>query len=183
MSNRLPELFTGQKFNRLTVIESAGRNDSGSIVYKCSCDCGNIKKITGSDLISNYIKSCGCLRREHTLQMAASNIGTVRLDLRKEPYRWLYTDLCNAAKYRRISVDISYEEFVRYTEITECFYCGVDINWPKPHSDDGGYNLDRKDCKQGYHKDNIVVCCKRCNNGKGDRFSFEEWSKMAAALK
>lgn len=54
--------MTGQKFNRLTVIKHIEN-------YKClcKCDCGNVKEISGNHLRSGRTKSCGCLKKEMTM--------------------------------------------------------------------------------------------------------------------
>lgn len=53
----------GQKFGKLTVIEECKeRNKHGKIVYKCTCDCGNIVYANGHLLRNGNTKSCGCLR-------------------------------------------------------------------------------------------------------------------------
>ena len=65
--------LTSQKFNRLTVIEQNGRQ-SGKVVWKCQCDCGNIINVIGSNLTSNKVKSCGCLRREKQSKWGASTL-------------------------------------------------------------------------------------------------------------
>ena len=31
-------------------------------LYRCQCDCGNIKVIIGSRLVSGKVKSCGCIK-------------------------------------------------------------------------------------------------------------------------
>lgn len=55
--------LSGQKFNRLTVIEKAEKR--GKFWYwKCKCDCGNECIIRGSSIKNNEIKSCGCLKKE-----------------------------------------------------------------------------------------------------------------------
>lgn len=53
----------GQKFNRLLVLEFVEVIDHKS-VWKCRCDCGNIKNISGADLKSGNTKSCGCYFKE-----------------------------------------------------------------------------------------------------------------------
>lgn len=55
--------LTGQRFNRLTVIERAG-SKNGFAAWKCLCECGNITVVRSSHLKSGHIKSCGCLNRE-----------------------------------------------------------------------------------------------------------------------
>ena len=56
--------ITGLKFGRLTAIEPTDKRQSGNIIWKCQCDCGNEKFIRTGDLYSNATKSCGCLNRE-----------------------------------------------------------------------------------------------------------------------
>ena len=62
--------LTGMKFGRLTVIERAiDRIDTKGkrhIMWKCLCSCGKTKDISRDSLLSNRVKSCGCLRAEKT---------------------------------------------------------------------------------------------------------------------
>lgn len=76
---------------------------------------------------------------------------------------------------------MSFEDFVQMTQTTECHYCAENILW-EPHNN-GAYNLDRKDNTVGYTKENVVVCCGRCNRGKGFHFTYEEWVCMTVALR
>lgn len=54
----------GEKFERLTVIEYAGKAKNGSLLVKCVCDCGAEKIIRLCSLRDGSIKSCGCLHKE-----------------------------------------------------------------------------------------------------------------------
>jgi hypothetical protein len=54
----------GKRYGRLVVIKEADRNKQGGVLWKCRCDCGNVKTIAGNDLQSGKTKSCGCLRKE-----------------------------------------------------------------------------------------------------------------------
>lgn len=56
--------MTGKKFHRLTVIQEAGRDNSGQVLWECRCDCGNTSIVRGRDLRSGGTKSCGCLDLE-----------------------------------------------------------------------------------------------------------------------
>lgn len=55
--------ITGQKFNRLTVIEEVLPKCKPA-KWVCQCDCGNIKQVIGASLKNGSTKSCGCLHIE-----------------------------------------------------------------------------------------------------------------------
>ena len=50
---------TGTKYGRLTVLKRASSTD-GRGHWLCRCDCGNILKVTISNLNNGLVKSCGC---------------------------------------------------------------------------------------------------------------------------
>lgn len=56
--------ITGQKFEKLTVIEYHGKKSDGTALWKCKCDCDNpeILIIPGGHLRHGFRKSCGCLQ-------------------------------------------------------------------------------------------------------------------------
>ena len=54
--------LTGLTFYNLTVLEDAGRTKDRHVLYKCRCNCGNETLISGRDLLSGHVKSCGCLK-------------------------------------------------------------------------------------------------------------------------
>lgn len=56
------------------------------------------------------------------------------------------------------------EEFVLYTIISECIYCGETEN----------IGCDRIDNKKGHTKENCVPCCKECNTTRNNIYTFEE---------
>lgn len=63
--------LVGRKFYRLTVIERMQSNVRGDAMWKCLCECGNIRIILRQSLLSGMSKSCGCLRLEHNLRGTA----------------------------------------------------------------------------------------------------------------
>lgn len=72
-------------------------------------------------------------------------------------------------------------------KITECHYCQAALPvrpefWGQG-SNNQSYNLDRMDNSKGYHVDNLVVACVRCNYGKKDLFTYEEWYGMTEYLR
>ena len=52
--------LVGKKIGMLTVLERVENNKHQKAVYKCKCDCGNVKNIVAGDLKSGRIVSCGC---------------------------------------------------------------------------------------------------------------------------
>lgn len=52
----------GLKFGKLTVIERAANSANGKARWICSCECGKakVKPVTGYDLKSGKVRSCGC---------------------------------------------------------------------------------------------------------------------------
>lgn len=61
--------LTGQRFERLTVLEQAEpyispSDGKRSTTWRCRCDCGNEVVVLGRNLVTGGTRSCGCLRRE-----------------------------------------------------------------------------------------------------------------------
>ena len=55
--------LTGQRFNRLIVIEPS-RTKNGKYAWKCLCDCGNYTIAVGAQLKNGNTKSCGCYKND-----------------------------------------------------------------------------------------------------------------------
>lgn len=59
----------GNKYGRLTVIEKVESPNKQTCAYwKCKCECGNEKIISGAHLRGGRITSCGCLRKEKIIK-------------------------------------------------------------------------------------------------------------------
>ena len=59
-SNNKRYNLLNKKFGLLTVIEDMGNDSYGNSIWKCRCDCGNIKIIRGGNLVGGQILTCGC---------------------------------------------------------------------------------------------------------------------------
>lgn len=55
--------LTGQRFTRLLVLGFAEKRNKQTM-WRCVCDCGTEKLVSGCNLKSNHTKSCGCLLAE-----------------------------------------------------------------------------------------------------------------------
>jgi len=67
---------TGQRFGRLLVTEEAGRNTLKKVVWKCTCDCGNVVIKTSGDLVTGNSVSCGCYLKEKITKHGGTGKGS-----------------------------------------------------------------------------------------------------------
>jgi hypothetical protein len=65
--------LVGKVFSRLTVVEFAGRDHAGKIMWFCSCECGGERTTRADSLRSGGAKSCGCLNKEVIAQIGHAN--------------------------------------------------------------------------------------------------------------
>jgi hypothetical protein len=138
------------------------------------------------------IFNCNILGCTHELRVPPAKIdlytGYCTSCLRKKkPFEVVFNRMRENAKYKGIKHTLSYEEFLEFTKIQNCFYCDSLIPW-RAHTMAGniggmGYFLDRKDSELGYSKDNCVVCCYLCNKTKNNSFGFEEFQEIGKVIK
>lgn len=57
--------LTGLRFGRLIAISATEKRTSGSVVWECKCDCGNVVFASAADLQKGDTTSCGCLQKEN----------------------------------------------------------------------------------------------------------------------
>lgn len=54
--------------SRLTAIEPAGNNPTGTKLWLCRCDCGGTIVTTSVKLRNGHTRSCGCLLKEYQIR-------------------------------------------------------------------------------------------------------------------
>lgn len=104
------------------------------------------------------------------------------LKIRKRPFEARYNNFIRRTKEETIKTDVSYEDFLEFTKITNCHYCSYSISWEPYTSNTSGFFLDRKQNILGHVKSNLVVCCKLCNFTKRDEFTYEEFKILGQAI-
>ena len=67
--------LSGQRFGRLTVVEYAGKTDSGIVQWRCLCDCGNEVVARRNNLISGNTNSCGCYKADRGRESRFEDVG------------------------------------------------------------------------------------------------------------
>ena len=80
----------------------------------------------------------------------------------------------SAAKRRDITWELTLEQFKTFGD--KCHYCGGILSQT-------GSNLDRKDNSLDYTINNVVECCKICNELKSNRFTYYEMIAVSKLLK
>lgn len=90
-----------------------------------------------------------------------------------------YRALKAASSLRKLPLLISKEEFKKLLTDANCFFCKDKIDL----SEGSGYCLDRINNSKGYYLNNVVTCCKKCNEIKGHALNFEESIFVIEALK
>ena len=56
--------LVGRKFGRLKVIKRSQNDKWGGTCWLCKCECGAMRTIPRTSLVSGRTKSCGCLNKE-----------------------------------------------------------------------------------------------------------------------
>jgi hypothetical protein len=170
----VPDL-TGERFGRCVVVCKESPIGARHTKWKIQCDCGNSNIVYGPHLLNGHTKSCGCLQKEMT-----SNRQKLK------PYEFLFNLLKRNAQSTGIEGNLTYDEFVKFTSMETCHYCGDKITWNSHRQRKGNYSsayhLDRKNNSLGYTKDNCVVCCSLCNSTKTNQFSYEEMCKIGKVI-
>jgi len=103
----------------------------------------------------------------------------------KRSYEWLMKWIEASAKNKKLDYKLTYDDILNFIKITECHYCGDKITWLKHRSrkDSGAYNLDRMDNNKGYVKENLCVCCTRCNFLKSNEIGYKTMLQFGKILK
>jgi len=168
--------LSGKKFNRLTVINRVDTpkhvKNTKHIYWLCKCDCGKKVMVSGSNLKSNQVLSCGCYQKEK----ASLSYGESNLNRLFRSYKY-------HAKERNLCFELSKEEFFELTK-ENCFYCGrfpsQKIKSERANGDYVYNGIDRIDTSKGYTIENTVSCCGQCNKAKltTNQTNFFEWIKM-----
>lgn len=143
-------------------------------VFPCKGGCDSEVRIRSGNL--NNLKAGRC--REC---FNKSLVNKFRL----QPFEAMYNTLVANGKKRNRTDSLTYEEFLRFTKIKECHYCGAGVMWSpfNSHVSRSAYNLDRKNNWLGYSEDNCVVCCWRCNLVKGDTLTYEQMVRLSPILR
>lgn len=199
---------------KIKVIEYSHKNTVGRHYYKVKCLWGYKNCIgeffaEGRNLRSGGAKSCGCKRRhEHAQKLFGRKDTLVHKINRKEGLKKKQDKICqrfsqhdfdkatllyvnseylyykHAAKQRRISFELSHDEFLKLISAS-CYYCGVTPTLPTEYINAISVDrtkfhrngVDRVNNSIGYYRHNCVTACEMCNMAKNNTpvNSFLSW--------
>jgi hypothetical protein len=136
--------------------------------------------------ISNICKQCQAQANKNSQLKNYGNLYLYHTNWRKKQTiegnaKLVYAKKKHNAKQNNVEFSITIEDFIKlYCVDKKCYYCGISENKIKenmnmmPSTNKGVITLDRKDNTKGYIKDNIALCCSRCNLIKSNFFSEKE---------
>ena len=157
--------LTGQRFNRLLVIERYG-TICGNAAWLCKCDCGKQAVVIGADLTKNHTKSCGCWRNQLSRERCTKHSKSrTRL---YEIWKAINQRCCNpqSKQYRRYGgrgITVCDEWLNNF----QAFYDWAMANGYDENAPTGQCTIDRIDNDKGYSPDNCRwVDMKTQNNNK-----------------
>lgn len=183
MSYNMKDL-TGERFGRLTVIRSEGKDRHGSYMWLCDCDCGNTKVLNGSELRRGNVNSCGRLSRELARDRLVKH-GRSRTKLYSEWKRM--NQRCNDSKTYN-SVKYAQRGIKVFEPWTDDFQSFSEYVSRLPHFEEPGYSLDRIDNDGNYEPGNVrwANAVTQANNRttnvrityNGETHTVAEWARI-----
>jgi len=181
MSRIRTVIIKGDVYHRLTVIKEVNQGDYTERRVLAKCECGNIKEYSIVKLRAGRTQSCGCFKKE---QLNKSRRGKQKLRKGNIEDQSAWGQVLNStkrgAKRRGYTFKLTLKQIKQLGQ-QNCYYCGgepsnykkLDFTYQEIH-----YNgIDRVDNTKGYTLDNVVPCCKWCNQAKSDMSitKFNEW--------
>jgi len=101
--------LVGKRFGRLLVIERAdapkGVINKGAY-WLCVCDCKNMKIVSALNLRNGDAKSCGCLKKEHLINLIGEKFGrliVIEFDRTEKSVGAFWKCLCDCGNYKVVS--------------------------------------------------------------------------------
>lgn len=134
----------------------------GVTIWECRCICSNIKNYAIREILNNGTKSCGCMKGKMISNKKS-------LPDEECAFRSIYRNTQKRAKRCNHIFEIDKISFKKLIK-SNCYYCNrKPSNWlfynkfKYMHT-----GLDRVDSSKGYALNNVVPCCKLCNQAKND---------------
>lgn len=181
--------LSGKRFGLLSVISKHGRNACNQITWLCKCDCGNLHIVSGSNLKSGSIQSCGCIRRERA-KVHMKSIQRREKIHGMEPKK-LYSTWCNMKSRCNNPKNQDFHNYgargIKVCPEWESNFISF-RDWSFANGYDDALTIDRIDGNKGYSPENCrwVNLVVQANNTRRNRLlthngetkTMAEWARI-----
>jgi hypothetical protein len=154
----------GETHGRLTILREYQSPCKKYVLCECSCSCGGRTSTTRRhDIVSGKIQSCGCIRKERSIEFNKSRFDPNAISKTTE-YKML-ARAKNRAKKNNLAFNIELDDIV----IPErCPLLGIKIESTEVRNSPNNPSLDKIIPEKGYIKGNVWVISNRANTLKND---------------
>jgi len=154
----------GETHGRLTILREYQSPCKKYVACECSCSCGGgTTKTRRHDIVSGKIQSCGCLRKERSVETNKKRFDPNAISKTTE-YKML-ARAKSRAKKNNLPFNIELADII----IPErCPLLGIKIESTEFRNSPNNPSLDKIIPKKGYIKDNVWVISNRANTLKND---------------
>lgn len=160
-------VLIGKKFDNYTVLKYT-HTKGIKLYFDCECKCGQVKNINHFSLLYRTAVGCrNCIRK---------------LPQESEAFNGLYSAYRTRAARRKISFELTHEQFRELTQMN-CHYTGMPPSFifKKRHATYTYNGLDRLNSSIGYTIDNVVPCNGYVNQMKMD-IPYNEFIELCALI-
>lgn len=174
---KMIQIDNGQRFGRYQVIERVANYDCRPH-YKCKCDCGNERVVSGKYLRKGLSKSCGCFGAEQRKLASTKHGHSPRKGHSKE-----YTSWCNM---KNRCYDVNNKQYCDYggRGISVCDrWLNSFENFLSDMGLSNGLTLDRIDVNGNYEPTNCKwsTSTEQARNKRNNHIVFLNGQKMVLA--
>jgi hypothetical protein len=154
----------GETHGRLTILREYQSPCKKYVACECSCSCGGgTTKTRRHDIVSGKIQSCGCLRKERSVETNKKRFDPNAISKTTE-YKML-ARAKSRAKKNNLAFNIELDDIV----IPErCPLLGIKIESTEVRNSPNSPSLDKIIPEKGYIKGNVWVISNRANTLKND---------------
>lgn len=159
----------GETHGRLTILREYQSPCKKYVLCECSCSCGgSTTKTRRHDIVSGKIESCGCLRKERSIEFNKSRFDPDAVSKSIE-YKML-ARAKSRAKKNNLPFNIELGDII----IPEkCPLLGIKIESMEYKNSPNNPSLDKIIPEKGYTKGNVWVISNRANTLKNDATTQE----------